>query len=92
LHGVFRIVEIGLLHLYRLPIHIQFFGDQHRQHGLDALPDFRILGHDGDRAVRIDLDKVVRHLRRPRPELRGGFLRFGGQAQKQAAARERTHA
>ena len=69
LAAVLRRIEIGLLDLDVLPIDVEFFGDQHRQHVLDALPDFGVLGHDRDRAVGGDLMKSSggRRRRGPRP-------------------------
>ena len=46
LSAVGRFIEIRLLDPDVLPIDIELLGDQHRQHRLDALADFRILGHD----------------------------------------------
>jgi hypothetical protein len=54
-HGI----EPALLHPDLLPIDVQLFRDQHRQHRLDALPDLGILPHDRHHAVRHDLDPGV---------------------------------
>ncbi len=40
--GPYLAVEVGLFDFDGFPIHFQLFGDQHGQHGLDALPDFRV--------------------------------------------------
>ena len=37
-----RGIEIGLLGADLRPIDIEFFSDEHRQHGFDALADLRI--------------------------------------------------
>ena len=69
-------VEIGLLDFDVLPIDIQFFGDEHREHGLDALTDFRIPREQGDRPVGRDANKRIRLKWRVRWRLLGGELRL----------------
>jgi hypothetical protein len=58
-----RIAE-RLFDMHTGPIHVQLFRDQHRQHGLDALPYFRVLGQDGDGAVVGYLYEGVERARR----------------------------
>ena len=72
LHAVGRRVEVGLLDGHLRPVDVEFLGDQHGQHRLDALPDLRVLGHDGDAAVGRHLDE------RPRDEVRGRRASAGG--------------
>ena len=91
--AVFGGVERRLLDSHILPRNIEFFGDHHRQHGLDALADLRILRHDGDDAVGRDADKGVQ-----RGGFAGGFRgcrhcgarqrRQGGLQQQTAACRD----
>ncbi len=50
LHAVLG-VEIGLFHLHRFPIDFQLFGNQHGQHGLNALSDFGVARDEGYRTV-----------------------------------------
>ena len=47
-------IVVGLLDADVLPVDVQLLGDHHRQRGLDALTDLRVLGHDGDDAVGRD--------------------------------------
>ncbi len=63
-------VEHRLFDPHILPIHVEFLGDQHRQHGLHALADLRILCGDGHDAVRRDADIGVQ--RRRSRAVRGG--------------------
>ena len=74
LHAV-GAVEIGLLYLHGLPVDVEFFGDQHGQHGFDALADFRVARDEGDGAVGGDLDEGGGIDGRGRGRLLGG--RFG---------------
>ncbi len=60
-------IVVRLLDPDVLPGNIQLLGDQHRQHGLDALADLRVLGDDGDDAVRGDL-----HIGVQRRQVAGG--------------------
>ena len=53
-------IGVGLFDPDRLPLDVEFLGDQHREHGLDALADLGILGDDGDGAVGADPDVDVR--------------------------------
>ncbi len=69
LAAVLRGIHVGLLDLYILPIDVEFVGDQHGQHGSDALADLGILGHDGDGAIRGDLN-IVLNLGKPLPARR----------------------
>src|ERR1041384_3202858 len=71
-------VESRLLDPDVLPLHVELVGDDHREHRLDALPDFRILRHDRDGAVGCDPDPRVerailggraRRRRRPPPRV-----------------------
>lgn len=88
---ILRRIEIHLLDLHRFPIDIQLFRDDHGQHGANALADFRILGHDGHRAIRRHANERV--------WIDGGLrastalrLSFGFhvEAEGDAAARERA--
>ena len=47
LQTVFCEVDVTLLDPHVLPIHVEFFRDEHRQHGPYALTNFRILGGNG---------------------------------------------
>ena len=88
-------VEHPLLDAHVLPFHVEFVGNDHWQHVLHALPDFRVLGDDRDDAVRRDLDVGVRcKVRRaqtlgPRRSLHG---RVEERGEQHAAAREGGHA
>jgi hypothetical protein len=42
-----------------LPVDFEFFGDHHRQRGLDALADFRLLRDQRHAAVAADADEGV---------------------------------
>jgi len=64
---ILHAIDIGLLDLHVLPIDIEFLGDQHGQHGSDALADLGILGHNGDGAVRSNLNIVFDLGRRSLP-------------------------
>ena len=52
-------VEVRLLHAHLTPGDVEFLGDEHRQHRLDALPDLGILGHDRHHAIRREADERV---------------------------------
>ena len=89
---VFRAVEIALFDAHIRPVDIEFFGDEHRQHGLDALSDFRILRRDGHDTVGRDAHIRAEH--RVGERVRGAeafdrFKRFGITGQQQSAADER---
>ena len=60
LAAVLGLILIRLDDLDVLPIDVQFLGDQHRQHGANALAYFRVLRDDGDAVVRIHGDEVGR--------------------------------
>ena len=57
---VLRGIEVTLLDADLVPVHVQLLGDEHGQHRLHALPDFRVLGDDGDEAVGRERDVGVR--------------------------------
>ena len=59
LRAVFQRVQRCVLDPHAGPIAIELLGDQHRQHGLHALADFRILGKDGHHPVRRDADEIA---------------------------------
>ena len=61
-------IEGRLFDPHVLPFDVEFLGDHHRQHRLDALADLGILRHDGDQAVWRDADERVE---------RRGFARAG---------------
>ena len=61
LPAVLRLVEIGLLDPDALPLDVELVGDDHRQRGLDALPDLRVLRDDGDDVVGVILMKALGH-------------------------------
>ena len=52
-------VERRLLDAHVLPCHVQLLGDEHGQHGPDALADLGVFGHDCDDAVLRDADEGV---------------------------------
>ena len=60
LTAVVRLVEVGLLDMDGAPVGVEFFGEEHGEHGLDALADLGILGHKGDGAVGGDVDEGAR--------------------------------
>ena len=59
LPAVFGGVERRLLDAHVFPFDVEFLGDDHRQHGLDALADLGVLRHDRHDAVRRDPDEGV---------------------------------
>ena len=65
LSAVEGVVEVGLLDAHMAPVGIELLGDHHGKHGLDALADLGGLGHDGDGAVRGDVDEGVGRESRP---------------------------
>ena len=70
--GIFCVC-VGLFDGDLGPVGVEFFGDQHGQHRLDALTDLGVLRHDADRAIRRDRYEHV-HV-----DDRGGRRRrFGG--------------
>jgi hypothetical protein len=79
-HAVGRtcLVEAGLFDGHSGPVDVELLGDEHRQRRLDALADLRVLGHDGDAAVRSDRDEGPRHEGRARRTRR---LRLPGREQ-----------
>ncbi len=87
---VFCWIVVGLLDADILPVDVEFFGDQHGQHGLDALTDLRILGHDGDDAVGGDADESVERRQVGFALAGDGHRRLGrerhGQGEQHAAA------
>ena len=56
-------VEVGLFHLYRFPVDLQFLRNQHRQHRLDVLTDLGIPRDQRHGSIRRDSDKRVRRQR-----------------------------
>ena len=54
-----RLVTIGLHDLHACHLRAQFVGDQDRQRAPDALAHLRAVAHDGDRAVRPNMDEHV---------------------------------
>ena len=83
-------IVVGLLDADVLPVHVQLLGDEHGQHGLDALTDLRVLGDDGDDAVRRDLHIGVQR-RGVGVGQAGGADRRAGR-QRQAEAQEHAAA
>ena len=74
------------------PLHVQFLGDQHGQHGLHALPDLRVLVDDGDNAVRRDADIGIELCRRLCRPGRTGEGEGQDQAEARASANEKIAA
>ncbi len=100
LRAVFRRIGITLLDRDRIPVSVQFLGNQHGQHGLDALADFRVLADDGDRVVGVDGDEGVQLCRAALRHGLGGHRHggsngetatgYGRNLQEGAAAERRT--
>ena len=44
-------VQIALHNAHVFPVDVQFFGNHHRQRGLDALANFRLLGYERDHTL-----------------------------------------
>ena len=59
-------IEPGLPHEHPLPGHVELLGHDHRQARLHPLPDLRVLGDDGNGAIRPDLDECAERLARGR--------------------------
>jgi hypothetical protein len=59
LRAVARAIGDALLDPNLRPVRVEFLGDQHRQHGLDALTDFGVLADDRDGVVGVDRDECV---------------------------------
>src|SRR5689334_6107753 len=57
LQTIFGEIKIRLLYFHALPIDIEFFGDQHREHVLDALADLGIARKESYGAIRRNPDK-----------------------------------
>ena len=66
-------IQVALDDAHVFPIDFQLFGQHHRQRSLDALADFRLLGNQGDHAVRGDTDECIGH----EFGMVGGHDRFG---------------
>ena len=66
-------VQITLHNAHVFPVDFQFFGNHHRQRGLDALADFRLLGNKRDHTLAGDADEGVRL----EAAQRRGAARFG---------------
>ncbi len=78
-------VHRRLLDLHLRPVGIEFFGDDQRQHGVDALPHFGRRRHDGDRAVAPDGDIGVEFSGRAlRQRLDAVHRRREGKGERQA--------
>ena len=78
-------VDRSLLDLHAAPIDVELVGDDHREHVLHALPDLRVLVHDGHGAVGGDLDERQGIERRGRRALCQQFRRVEMQRQHHAA-------
>ena len=61
LRPILVLILVGLLDLHLAPRDVELLGDQHGQHGLDALPDLRVLREDRHRVVRRDADEHAQH-------------------------------
>ena len=65
LPAVDLLVQFGLLDANILPVDIQFLGNQHGQHVAHALAGLRGARHDGDHAIRSNVDEGLwRQVRR----------------------------
>ena len=80
------LIGVGLFDDDLRPVGVEFLGDQHGQHRLDALTDLRVLRHDADRAVGRDRDEGVDVDDRGRRL--GGRGRDGGRAVGRVAGRD----
>src|SRR5947209_16250661 len=50
-------VEVSLLYFDGLPINVKLFRNQHGEHILDALPDFRIAGKERYRSIGVNTNE-----------------------------------
>ena len=76
LQTIFGVVIVRLFDAHILPSDVELLRDEHRQHGLHALPNFWILGHERGNTVGRDADEGVWRERDRRRALRCLRQRF----------------